>query len=104
MVSMEKAKYTAPRFTEAMKDIATFLGCMNEPTKNEDALSREESLDREAHTPDSHFSGFTRFSTSNKPSGFAMAPPPEGIKSPKRIGNAGSTNVASIQGPKEKGS
>ena len=91
MVRMEKAKYSTPRFSEALKDIASFLGCLNDPVKNDDELSREDSQGRDIATSDSHFSGFSRFSTSNRPSGFAMAPPPEGVTSPKRIGNAGST-------------
>lgn len=48
MVRMEKTKYMAPRFTEALRDIATFLGCLNEPIKEDDHLSKEESLDRDA--------------------------------------------------------
>ena len=91
---MERTKYLAPRFTEALKDIATFLGCLHEPVKEVDHLSQEEdTLDRDAQTSDSHFSGFSRFSTTNRPSGFALAPPPDGIKSPKRTGNAGSTGT-----------
>ena len=98
MVRMEKGKYSTPRFSEALKDIANFLGCQNDPVQNDDHLSKEESLERDVATSDSHFSGFSRFSTSNRPSGFAMAPPPEGIKSPKGIGNAGSTtNVTPYQ-------
>ena len=93
MVSMERSKYIAPRFTEALKDIASFLGCMNEPTKHEDNLSQDESLDRDVQTSDSHFSGFSRFSTSHRPSGFAKAPPPEGISASKGIGNGGSTSA-----------
>ena len=94
MVRMEKTKYMAPRFTEALKDIATFLGCLHEPIKEDDHLSKEEeSLDRDIQTSDSHFSGFSRFSTTNRPSGFALAPPPEGMVSPK-VGNVGSTNAS----------
>ena len=90
MVRMEKTKYMAPRFTEALKDIANFLGCLHTPIREDDHLSKEESVDRDVQTSDSHFSGFSRFSNTNRPSGFAMAPPPEGMVSPK-VGNAGST-------------
>ena len=91
MVRMEKSKYSTPRFSEALKDIASFLGCLNDPVKHDDDLSRDDSQGRDIATSDSHFSGFSRFSTSNRPSGFAMAPPPEGVRSPKALGNAGST-------------
>ena len=47
MVRMEKTKYMAPRFTEALKDIATFLGCLQEPIQEVDHLSKEDSLDRD---------------------------------------------------------
>ena len=77
MIRMEKVKYLAPRFSEALKDISVFLGCYNDPVKEEDHLSKEESLERDAQTSDSHFSGFSRFSTTNRPSGFALSPSPQ---------------------------
>ena len=76
MVKMEKVKYLAPRFTEALKDISVFLECFHEPNIEEDHLSKEESLERDANTSDSQFSGFSRFTHTNRPSGFALSPPP----------------------------
>ena len=48
MVRMEKVKYLAPRFSEALKDISVFLGCYNDNKKEIDLLSKEESLERDA--------------------------------------------------------
>ena len=76
MIKMEKVKYLAPRFSEALKDISVYLGCYNEPKKEVDLLSKEET-ERDAQTSDSHFSGFSRFSTTNRPSGFALSPSPQ---------------------------
>ena len=47
MVRMEKTKYMAPRFTEALQDIANFLGCLHPTIKEDDHLSKEESVDRD---------------------------------------------------------
>ena len=43
MIKMEKVKYLAPRFTDALKDISVYLGCYNEPKKEVDLLSKEET-------------------------------------------------------------
>ena len=48
MIKMEKVKYLAPRFSEALKDISVFLGCYNDTKKEVDLLSKEESQERDA--------------------------------------------------------
>ena len=92
MVRMEKVKYTAPRFSDALKDLSVFLKCYQDPKTEDDHLSKEESFEREAQTADSQFSGFSRFTNTNRPSGFALSPTAQRDLF-NRTGISGSTNT-----------
>lgn len=61
---MEQTKYSAPRFTDAIKDLAKYIGCYKskeQTTKHEDLYYLSHENETNSDSEGTNFTGYSHF-------------------------------------------